>query len=178
MPGRDLCLLSLDGGGVRGLSSLYILERIMGTINARNEREGKPRQKPCEYFDMIGGTSTGGYVQASRVRDIKRIDCADVASLIAIMLGCLEMDVRECIEAYVNLADQVFRKTVHRFTGNCCSKAALVTSVHAKFSAKRLEAAIKEILREKNYAENTLLLNARQRCKVYDKFHQLNPKSH
>jgi hypothetical protein len=56
---RDgLCLLSLDGGGVRGLSSLYILKCIMTLVNS--ERQGKSL-KPCDLFDMIGGTSTGGY---------------------------------------------------------------------------------------------------------------------
>ena len=54
MPGQELNLLSLDGGGVRGLSSLYILQRLMEAVNPE-----KP-PKPCDYFDMIGGTSTGG----------------------------------------------------------------------------------------------------------------------
>jgi patatin-like phospholipase/acyl hydrolase len=54
MPGQELCLLSLDGGGVRGLSTLQILKPLMETIDP----ESPP--KPCEYFDMIGGTSTGG----------------------------------------------------------------------------------------------------------------------
>lgn len=56
MPGKELRLLALDGGGVRGLSSLMILEQLMWTINPENP------PKPCEYFDMIGGTSTGGFV--------------------------------------------------------------------------------------------------------------------
>jgi patatin-like phospholipase/acyl hydrolase len=55
MPGRDLKLLCLDGGGIRGLSSLLILQRLMETIDS----ERPP--KPCDYFDIIGGTSTGGY---------------------------------------------------------------------------------------------------------------------
>ena len=56
MLSKNLCLLSLDGGGVRGLSSLAIHKRLMETINP----DSPP--KPCDYFDMIGGTSTGGYV--------------------------------------------------------------------------------------------------------------------
>lgn len=54
---HGLCLLSLDGGGVRGLSSLYILECIMNLVNS--ERQGDP-VKPCDVFDLMGGTSTGG----------------------------------------------------------------------------------------------------------------------
>ncbi|KAJ4508676.1 hypothetical protein HRR83_005768 [Exophiala dermatitidis] len=55
----QLKLLSLDGGGVRGLSSLLILKKIMREVGAAMN---PPREqlKPCEYFDLIGGTSTGG----------------------------------------------------------------------------------------------------------------------
>lgn len=58
-----LCLLSLDGGGVRGLATLYTLNSIMSMLNDLREYEGLPCVKPCEVFDLIGGTSTGGYVR-------------------------------------------------------------------------------------------------------------------
>lgn len=48
----------VDGGGVRGLSSLLILRRLMYTIEATDDLHRLP--KPCEHFDMICGTSTGG----------------------------------------------------------------------------------------------------------------------
>ena len=58
---RGLCLLSLDGGGVRGLSSLYILKSIIDQLNGERQRvDGLPLVKPCQVFDLIGGTSTGG----------------------------------------------------------------------------------------------------------------------
>lgn len=58
-----LCLLSIDGGGVRGLASLYILKSVMDRLNtARRDSEiDSSRLKPCDVFDLIGGTSTGGY---------------------------------------------------------------------------------------------------------------------
>lgn len=56
------CLLSLDGGGVRGLSTLYILRSIMWRLNSERRKAGLPPKKVCEIFDLIGGTSTGGYV--------------------------------------------------------------------------------------------------------------------
>jgi patatin-like phospholipase/acyl hydrolase len=56
-----LCLLSLDGGGVRGLSTLYILKGLMTRLNSQRQEVGLPSMKPCEVFDLIGGTSTGGY---------------------------------------------------------------------------------------------------------------------
>lgn len=61
MPGQELRLLALDGGGVRGLSALIILQQLMETIDP----DSPP--KPCDYFDMMGGTSTGGWVIASQV---------------------------------------------------------------------------------------------------------------
>ena len=54
------CLLSLDGGGVRGLSTLYILQGIMNRLNYMREEAGLRPRKPCEIFDLMGGTSTGG----------------------------------------------------------------------------------------------------------------------
>ncbi|KAJ8488254.1 hypothetical protein ONZ45_g14017 [Pleurotus djamor] len=80
-----LQLLSLDGGGVRGISSLYILQAIMKKLT------GDPKAKPADYFHMIAGTSTGG--------------------LIAIMLGRLRMTIEECIEAYMSIAADIFSAT-------------------------------------------------------------------
>ncbi|KAL2104754.1 hypothetical protein VUR80DRAFT_9714 [Thermomyces stellatus] len=45
--------------------------------------------RPCEYFDLIGGTSTGG--------------------LIAIMLGRLRMSTREVLHEYKTIAKKIFR---------------------------------------------------------------------
>jgi patatin-like phospholipase/acyl hydrolase len=56
MPEHELRLRAVDGGGVRGLSTLQILKQLMAVVDP----ESPP--KPCDYFDMIGGTSTGGFV--------------------------------------------------------------------------------------------------------------------
>ncbi|OJD27184.1 hypothetical protein ACJ73_01426 [Blastomyces percursus] len=85
-----LCLLSLDGGGVRGLSSLRILQGLMERVNHERAVVNLPSVKPCDLFDLIGGTSTGG--------------------LIAIMLGRLEMDVDQCIAEYSRMIQQIFKK--------------------------------------------------------------------
>jgi patatin-like phospholipase/acyl hydrolase len=61
MADRELNILSLDGGGVRGLSTLHILKSIMEAI----DREHPP--KPCDFFDMIGGTGSGGFVDNHQV---------------------------------------------------------------------------------------------------------------
>lgn len=53
-----LTLLFKDGGGIRALSSLLILEDIMEKIRDKNGLHQVPR--PCDHFDLIGGTGTGG----------------------------------------------------------------------------------------------------------------------
>ncbi len=57
---KGLCLLSLDGGGVRGLATLLILKRIMYVLEGKVGRDVERPLLPCKYFDMIAGTSTGG----------------------------------------------------------------------------------------------------------------------
>ncbi len=47
-----------DGGGIRGVSELFVLDKIMKCIQAHKNLPNIP--KPCEYFDLISGTSTGG----------------------------------------------------------------------------------------------------------------------
>lgn len=59
-PGRKR-ILSLDGGGVRGAVSLAILERLEAEIDAI---EGRPTRL-CDWFDLIGGTSTGAIIATS-----------------------------------------------------------------------------------------------------------------
>lgn len=54
---RPLRLLSLDGGGIRGISELVILEEIMHRVGRVLKVE---TPLPADYFDMICGTSTGG----------------------------------------------------------------------------------------------------------------------
>lgn len=47
-----------DGGGIRGLSSLFILQNVMENIRFIHDLSTEPL--PCDYYNMIGGTSTGG----------------------------------------------------------------------------------------------------------------------
>jgi hypothetical protein len=55
---RGLHLLALENGVVRGLSALYVLKGLMDRLNSG--LEGRPARRPCEVFDLIGGTGTGG----------------------------------------------------------------------------------------------------------------------
>jgi patatin-like phospholipase/acyl hydrolase len=61
VPLRILCL---DGGGIKGISSLYVLKELMEQVERYEEpSSGKMTSmnpRPCDYFDLICGTGTGG----------------------------------------------------------------------------------------------------------------------
>jgi patatin-like phospholipase/acyl hydrolase len=75
-------ILVLDGVGIQGLESLFVLKNVMERISGKLELDDPAL--PCEYFDLIGGAGMGG--------------------LIAIMLGRLGM-VRGLIAFHSNSLD-------------------------------------------------------------------------
>ncbi|KAH8893896.1 calcium-independent phospholipase [Thozetella sp. PMI_491] len=83
-------LLSLDGGGVKGLSSLIMLDKIMNMIQLKIKAT-----EPClpaDYFELAAGTSTGG--------------------IIALMLFRLRMTTDQAIRTYKDIAKEVFANTL------------------------------------------------------------------
>lgn len=83
-------MLALDGGGVRGILSLGFLKHIESTLRKRYNDETFVLS---QYFDFIGGTSTG----------------AIIATLLA-----LGSEVDEVNVLYRKLADDIFRKRFWR----------------------------------------------------------------
>lgn len=53
-------ILALDGGGIRGALTLGFLEKIEETLRQRHGND--PAFRLCDYFDLIGGTSTGAII--------------------------------------------------------------------------------------------------------------------
>jgi hypothetical protein len=53
-------ILALDGGGIRGILSLQFLQNLESLIKARFG----DKTLLCDYFDLIGGTSTGSIIAA------------------------------------------------------------------------------------------------------------------
>src|SRR5829696_7951026 len=59
-------LLALDGGGIRGILTLEVLLRIERLLA---EATGEGEQfRLCDFFDYIGGTSTGAIIAAGLAR--------------------------------------------------------------------------------------------------------------
>ncbi|KAM5527920.1 phosphorylase superfamily protein [Fusarium oxysporum f. sp. phaseoli] len=108
---------SIDGGGIRGISSLLLLESIMEKVRETEKLDHDI--KPSQYFDLIGGTSTGG--------------------IIAIMLGRLDMTVRECINAYKSVAEAAFTRR---------PRLPLPAPPKGEYSATALVEAFKSVIRK------------------------------
>ena len=93
-----------------------VMHRLMVEENTKRKADGQALltdlPKPCDYFDLIGGTSTGGRVAAliSAVIVVSLIQFPRFESyrIIALMLGRLRMDVDTAIEHYHQLAKYVF----------------------------------------------------------------------
>jgi uncharacterized protein len=85
-------ILSLDGGGVRGVISVAFLERIEKILS---EREGG-EIRLGDWFDLVGGTSTGAVIAG------------------ALALGYRTADLKDF---YLRLAPRVFRRPLWRVIG-------------------------------------------------------------
>ena len=85
-------ILSLDGGGVRGAATIAFLERIEALIE---EIEGHP-VRLGDWFDLIGGTSTGAIIAT------------------ALALGYRVSEIRTF---YEQLAPKIFKRSFWRVTG-------------------------------------------------------------
>jgi patatin-like phospholipase/acyl hydrolase len=80
-------ILALDGGGIRGALSLGYLQRIEDML--RKQHGDDPAFRLCDYYDLIGGTSTGSIIAA----------CLSIG-----------MEVKDIREMYMTLGGKIFGK--------------------------------------------------------------------
>src|SRR6188474_3822638 len=90
--GNPKRILALDGGGLRGILSLGLLQKIENVLRERHQAGDDFRL--CHYFDLIAGTSTGAIIAA------------------ALAAG---MSVDEVIAHYQQLGREVFTRDWLRF---------------------------------------------------------------
>ncbi|KAJ9611425.1 hypothetical protein H2200_004609 [Cladophialophora chaetospira] len=137
---RPVAIVSLDGGGVRGLSSLLILQRLLGLVTEELVEAGvhspdNATVRPQDVFDVATGTSTGG--------------------LIVLMMVKLDMSLDECIQQYKKLSRRVFskrRSLVKRIFGSDWSK----------YSGNRLQKAVEDLLESRNHPVTLMMRSASQ----------------
>lgn len=107
---------------------LIILQELMHRTFVEIEGRAPKRHeipKPCDHFDLIVGTGTGG--------------------LIALMLGRLRMSIETCKDVYVRMTKRVFEtdKTI-----------AGIPYRSTLFKASKLEEAIRDCVREHTIYES------------------------
>jgi patatin-like phospholipase/acyl hydrolase len=82
-PNDKFRILSVDGGGMRGLIPARVIENLEGRLQA----EAGPHARVADYFHMFAGTSTGGLVALSLTvplepgGDRPRISASELAEL-------------------------------------------------------------------------------------------------
>ncbi|KAG0340659.1 hypothetical protein BG000_011437 [Podila horticola] len=121
-------LLCLDGGGVRGIASLIILDEIMKRVRTRMGLSKMPL--PFDYFELAAGTSAGG--------------------INAIMLFRLRMTTEQATEQYKIISKEMFRPTVFgqhvpTWMEGIVNTFKLVF-LNTRFSSYRLEKAIDSVV--------------------------------
>lgn len=105
-------ILSLDGGGIRGAITVGYLEKVEELLKARYSHSADFRL--CDYFDLIGGTSTG-----------------------SIIAGCLAvgMSMEQVKEKYMTLGSMIFHEKYHFWDFWKINKVIRVRYNDASFNA-------------------------------------------
>jgi hypothetical protein len=79
---KPLKILTIDGGGLRGISTLIILDELLDAI-AENSGITDRKPRPCDVFDTIAGIGAGGWL--------------------ALMLGRFRMDITACLSEWYKI---------------------------------------------------------------------------
>ncbi|KAF4993509.1 hypothetical protein FGRMN_6438 [Fusarium graminum] len=134
---KGLRLLSLDGGGVRGIMGLVVLKHLMERVRDRKGLAETPR--PSDYFELAGGTSTGG--------------------IMGIMLFRLRMSVDDTIKEYDRIAKTIFKPKIYGMDISWMPGASYLNNSKAlvqdsRFDAGSMSKAIDEVVEKFGLDEN------------------------
>lgn len=125
---KKINILSIDGGGIRGLLPAVIIREIE---NRLSEKTGK-KEYISNYFDFIAGTSTGGILTACYLTPEKNLP---------------KYDASEAVKLYKIHGNEIFKK----------SKIREITSLFSifdeKYSAKNLEKLLLRFFENKTIKE-------------------------
>ena len=116
-------ILTIDGGGIRGILPGQILTKLEEIIK---EKSGDTDAKIGDYFDMIAGTSTGGILTAFLL-------CPDFN-------GKAKYTAKEAVSIYIEQGGDIFEKSF----GHSITSAGGITD--EKYQSSNLEKILKEKL--------------------------------
>ncbi len=133
---KKIRILSLDGGGIRGILPGTILTYIEEQLQKKTKN---PKASIGQYFDFIAGTSTGGILSLIYL-------CPDEK-------GENKFMAREALDIYLDQGDEIFdvslRKKIESLKGICDEKYSekeLEESLQMYFQETRLSEALKPCL--------------------------------
>lgn len=108
---------------------------------------------PCEVFDMIAGSGTGGYVHHSyQILALLAGKPNRSSRINAILLGRLRMTIDDAIQAFKYILAKAFSGSTWFGT--------------QEFRAKRLEGALRAIVRLKMENGESLMVQPESKCKT------------
>ena len=83
---KPLRILTIDGGGLQGVSTLLILGKVLEDIGKARNPENPKKPRPCDVFDVIAGIGAGGWL--------------------ANLLGRFRMDITSCLTEWYKIVDR------------------------------------------------------------------------
>jgi patatin-like phospholipase/acyl hydrolase len=130
---KKVRILSLDGGGIRGIIPATILLKMEQMIQ---EKTGREDARLCDYFDLIAGTSTGGI-----------LTCAYLTPSPEPEKNGRPMTAGEALDVYLKQGKNIFHLPTSR------KIKTLFGAVEEKYSASSLEAHLRKKFGKRRLSE-------------------------
>jgi patatin-like phospholipase/acyl hydrolase len=127
---KKIRILSIDGGGIRGILPGTIISYLEAAIN---KIDPKGPRKIGDYFDMVAGTSTGGILTCLYLMPDEN--------------GKAKYAARDALNLYLDHGESIFKRTLLE---KISSGAGVF---HSKFPSTTLEALLKEYCGETTLAD-------------------------
>lgn len=115
---RKVRILSIDGGGIRGIIPATILAYLEDRLK---KESANPEARLSDYFDFFAGTSTGGI-------------------LVCAYLSPQKLSAQQALDLYLNHGQQIFNRPLKR------KIRSLFGLADEKYSAKALEKILRDKL--------------------------------
>ena len=126
---QKIRVLSIDGGGIRGIISATLLSHLEKIIQ---EKSGNKEARLADYFDFIAGTSTGGILATVYLMPDPK--CSDRPKYSA----------QDALDLYLNKGHQIFRSSLFNLI------RSYFGLLRYKFKSQGINQALKETFGEES----------------------------